>query len=323
MPRSLSAYRTEYALQTDSVTDEISDSASNLVDDAIGAFPRIGAAIAIIVVGYILVRILRSLLEKTFSRNHTESYTTVISKLISWIALGFVIAIAIAVTFPSVKPVDLLAGLGFFSVAVGFAFQDILENTLSGVLLLFRQPFQSGDQISVNDNEGTVQAITIRETRIRKYDGQLLVVPNRDVYKNAIRVQTNEKDRRIDFVVGVAYEADLDETRQIIVDALNTVEMVRRDPAPEALVNELAAATVNLDARCWVDSSQHEARVARDAAIRAVKKALDDAGIEMPADIIALQATNSLRAALHDRPVTPGGSVDGTAGDEASEAAVA
>lgn len=93
---------------------------------------------------------------------------------------------ATAVTFPSVKPVDLLAGLGFFSVAVGFAFQDILENTLAGVLLLFRQPFRSGDQIEVKEQSGTVEAITIRETQIRTFDGQLVLVPNRAVYKSVM-----------------------------------------------------------------------------------------------------------------------------------------
>jgi hypothetical protein len=135
----------------------------------------------------------------------------VISKVAGWLLLVAVVLVAVAVTFPSVKPVDLLAGLGVFSLAIGFAFQDILENTLSGILLLFRQPFRSGDQIQVMDQVGTVEEINIRETRMTTFDGELVVVPNRDVYKNVIVVFTHGELRRQDFVVGVAFESDTEE----------------------------------------------------------------------------------------------------------------
>ncbi len=291
------------------VTDELSDSADSLLDGFVDALPRIGVALVIIAVGWLLARGLRRVLRRSFRRRHSESFATVMSKLASWLLLGAVVLIAITITFPSVKPVDLLAGLGFFSVAVGFAFQDILENTLSGVLLLFRQPFESGDQIEVGGNEGTVEAITIRETRIRRYDGQLLVVPNRDVYKNAIRVQTDRDLRRVSFGVGVAYEASLDEVRTVIADALGEVEAVAADRPIDAFVTELGASTINLDVRCWVASGQYEAKQALDEMIRTTKAALDAHEIEMPCDIVALQATPSFRAAVHDRAVTPGGSV--------------
>jgi small-conductance mechanosensitive channel len=232
------------------------------------------------------------------------------SKLGGWIFFGVAVLSATAAAFPSVKPVDLLAGLGFFSVAVGFAFQDILENTLSGVLLLFRQPFRSGDQIQVQDQTGTVEAITIRETRIRTYDGQLVLIPNRDVYKSVIRVQNHFDQRRLSFTMGIAYENDPREACQVVVGALARVEGVADDPPPEALVAELGVSTVDIEARFWCSPRQHESRQVLDEAITAVKAALDDAGIEMPADIVALQATPSFKAALQGDPdVTPGGGV--------------
>ena len=301
-------FRTSHArlATAESSTDQVSESADNLWQSTLDAVPRLGLALAVIFVGAVIARLLRSGLWRL--RSHTESFANVMSKLVSWIFLGLVVMIGLTVTFPSVKPVDLLAGLGFFSVAVGFAFQDILENTLSGVLLLFRQPFQSGDQIEVDGNEGTVEAITIRETRIRKYDGQLLVVPNRDVYKNAIRVQTDQEDRRINFMVGVAYEADLDAAQQLIERTISSLDCVDSNEPVDAFVLELAASTVNFDVRFWVDSSQYDARKALDQAIRATKRELDANGVEMPCDIVALQATPSFRSAMHDRAVTPGGS---------------
>ncbi|NNF55797.1 MAG: mechanosensitive ion channel family protein [Acidimicrobiales bacterium] len=294
----------------DSPSQEISDSARNMIEGFLEAIPRVGVAIVITLIGYVLSRLIRTVLMKVFQRSQTESFARVMSKLAGWIVFGVFALAATAAAFPSVKPVDLLAGLGFFSVAIGFAFQDILENTLSGVLLLIRQPFESGDQIEVSDQAGTVEAITIRETRIKTYDGRLVVIPNRDVYKNVIKVNTHFDDRRVDFVAGVAYENDARHATQVIVDALASLDGVASEPAPEALVTDLGVSTVNIQARFWCSPGQHEVRVMLDEAIKTVKEALDSAGIEMPADIVALQATPSFKAAMEgSAEVTPGGGV--------------
>lgn len=293
-----------------SVGDEISDSAQNLVESLTRALPRIGAALIVLVLAWALARGLRWALRRYLARRQTPSFTTVMSKVAGWVVLVLGFLAAVTIVFPSVQPVDLLAGLGFFSLAIGFAFQDILENTLSGILMLFRQPFSAGDQIEVQGQTGTVQAITIRETRLTTYDGQLILIPNRDVYKSAIRVQTHFELRRVAFVVGIAYENDPAEAAAIVVDALTGVEGVAVDPPPEALIETLGVSTVDLSARFWCDSRQREGLIVLHRAIDAVKKALDEAGIEMPAEIVALQATPSFRAAVQgDADVTPGGSV--------------
>ena len=289
---------------------DISDSATSLWQTTVDAIPRVGVAVAIVVLGWAVSRGLRWLLHRRFGRSRTPSFATVMSKIASWVFLTVVVLVAIAITFPSVKPVDLLAGLGFFSVAVGFAFQDILENTLSGILLLFRQPFRSGDQITVVERSGTVIGISIRETRLRTYEGELVVIPNRDVYKNVINVHTHDDQHRIEFVVGIAYENDPDEAIAVVHEALASVESVLTEPSPTVIVTELGVSTVEIAVMFWTDARRLESITARDAAIRATKRGLDDAGIEMPADIVALQATPSFRAALVGEPdVTPGGSV--------------
>lgn len=294
----------------DSPTQEISDSARTMAEGFLEAIPRVGVAIVITLVGYLLSRVIRSAMHKAFRRGKSDSFARVMSKLAGWVIFGVFALAATAAAFPSVKPVDLLAGLGFFSVAIGFAFQDILENTLSGVLLLIRQPFESGDQIEVGDQSGTVEAITIRETRLKTFDGRLVVIPNRDVYKGVIKVNTHFEDRRVDFVAGVAYENDAREATKVIVDALKGLAGVASQPAPEALINELGVSTVNIEARFWCGPEQHEVRVLLDEAIKTVKEALDQAGIEMPADIIALQATPSFKAAMQNSgDVTPGGGI--------------
>jgi small-conductance mechanosensitive channel len=285
--------------------------AADLLDLVVGALPRVSFAIAVVVVGYLLSLILRWALRRILSGRQTPSFAAVMSKLAGWALLSLSVIVAIVAVFPSVKPVDMLAGLGFFSVAAGFAFRDILENLLSGLLLILRQPFRSGDQISVGEVSGTVLAITIRETRLKTFDGQLVLIPNRDVYKSVITVGTHFPSRRMGFVVGIAYENDANEARRVIQRALaEQVPRVENTPEPEAVVTQLGVSTVDIEARFWCGPAQHDVVLAVDAAIRAVKRALDDAGIEMPADIIALQATPSLRAAISgEAEVTPGGGV--------------
>jgi len=291
-------------------SDEVVDSARRLWEALLAALPRVGIALLVLLLGWLLAHLLRRGTHRWLSGRQTPSFTNVMSTLTGWLVVAAAVLVAVTIVFPSVKPVDLLSGLGFFSIAVGFAFQDILENTLSGVLMLFRQPFQSGDQIEVQGQTGTVEAISIRETRIRTYDGQLLLIPNRDVYKNVIRVQTHFERRRRSFVVGIAYENDPAEASEVIVAALSGVDGVLADPAPEAMVQALGVSTVDLEARFWAVPQQHESQAVLHRAIDAVKKALDRAGIEMPAEIIALQATPSFRAALQgDADVTPGGAV--------------
>ena len=300
--------------------EEISASAKSLWETLLDALPRLGVALVIVLVGWALGRAVRWMMRTRLQRSRTPSFANVISKLMSWLVVLISALVALAVTFPSVKPVDLLAGLGFFSVAVGFAFQDILENTLAGVLLLFRQPFSSGDQIKVADQSGTVTEINIRETRITTFDGELVIIPNRDVYKNVILVHTHHDLHRLHFDVGIAYDNDAERATRAIVDALTETTGVEHDPPPAALVHELGVSTVNICAMFWTNSRRHESITVLDAAIKAVKARLDRDGIEMPANIVALQATPSLRAAIHGgATLTPAGNLrsDRSNGDEA------
>ncbi len=271
---------------------------------------RVLVGLAVVAVGVLLGRAVRWALHRFLRPRRPPSFAAVMSRLAGWFVAAFLVLAAVVIVFPSVQPVDMLAGLGFFSVAAAFAFQDILENLLSGVLLLLRQPFQSGDQITVGEQSGTVQAITIRETRIKTFDGQLVLIPNRDVYKAVLVVRTHFPSRRLSFTVGIAYENDAVEACEVIERALGRLPRIDATPAPEALVAVLGVSTVDLDVRIWCGPDQHDSLLALDAAITTTKRALDEAGIEMPADIVALQATPSFKAALQgEADVTPGGSV--------------
>ncbi len=293
-----------------SPAEEVSQSAQSIWRTFLDGLPRVGAAVAIVALGWALSRALRFGLHRAFARRRTPSFARVMSKVLGWTLLTVTVLLAIAVTFPSVEPVNILAGLGFFSVAIGFAFQDILENSLAGILLLFRQPFRSGDQIDVVEHAGTVTEINIRETRLITYDGELVIIPNRDVYKGVIRVHTHQAQHRLEFQVGIAYENDAAAATEAIVAALSTVPAIAAQPCPAALVHELGVSTVNIRAMFWTASRQADSIATLDAAVQAVKRRLDDDGIELPANIVVLQATPSFKAAIQDdAEVSPAGAV--------------
>lgn len=135
-----------------------------------------------------------------------------------------------------------------------------------------------------------------------------MTIPNRDVYKNVILIHTHHPLHRLQFDVGIAYDNDAEQATRAIVDALTATAGVEREPPPQALVHELGVSTVNIRAMLWTNSRRHVSITVLDAAIKAVKARLDRDGIEMPANLIALQATPSLLAAIHGgATLTPAG----------------
>lgn len=196
------------------------------------------------------------------------------------IILGLLVAAV--VIFPTFHPGDLIAGLGITSVAIGFAFKDVLQNFFAGILILWRRPFIVGDEIKVGIYEGTVEEITTRSTRVKTYDGERAVLPNGDVYTSAVLVRTAYHNRRVRLSVGIGYEDSIERARSIIGQVLNKTEGVVNEPAPSVLVAELAPSSVNFNIFFWTNSRQANVLRVIDRATTGIKSALDQAGIDIP-----------------------------------------
>ena len=205
-----------------------------------------------------------------------------LSRVASVIISVFGLLVAGVIVFPTFRPGDLVAGLGITSVAIGFAFKDILQNFFAGVLILLRRPFIVGDQIRSGDFEGVVEEINVRSTRIKTYEGERAVLPNGDVYSRAILVRTAYDRRRVKFMVGIGYPDSIEKARAVIHESLNKTDGILQDPEPCVFVTELAASSVNFAVYFWVQSSQANLLKVSDRAITGVKLALDAAQIDMP-----------------------------------------
>ncbi|MBT8201791.1 MAG: mechanosensitive ion channel family protein [Acidimicrobiia bacterium] len=275
-------------------TDEVKETARDILESILETLPLIGIAIVVLVVSYLIARGVRSLLRSRLSQDRSESFARVFSKLgfAAVIALG--VLTAVTVVFPSVKPGDLIAGLGVFSIAIGFAFQDILSNLLAGILILLRQPFEIGDQIEVEGQAGTVEDITIRETQLRTFGGEKIVIPNAEVYQSVVRVQTAYGPKRTVLEVGLDDHEDQDNATDVVLEAVRSVDGVKSDPEPQVFFTGFGDSTTNFDLRYWTDPEQATVRSVQDRVVRAVSRALKDAGIDMPSPIRELDARPSL-----------------------------
>ncbi|GAA4455566.1 mechanosensitive ion channel family protein [Nibrella saemangeumensis] len=246
--------------------------------------PYIGVGVVVFFLFLFASRLVRSLIRRFATRIHAldETLADLLGKIAGAITviLGF-FAAAVAI-FPAFKPGDLIAGLGITSVAIGFAFKDILQNFFAGILILLRRPFKVGDQIRVKEFEGTVEEINTRSTRLKTYDGERAILPNGDVYTSAILVRTAYDRRRVKMVIGIGYEDAIEEARQVIRQVVESTGGVLPEPGPWIYVSELAPSSVNLTVYFWVESHQANLLKVSDNVMTGIKLALDKASIDMP-----------------------------------------
>lgn len=245
--------------------------------------PYIVIGIVVFLLFLLLARLAKRLIWTVGDRTSLDDHLAdLVGRLASALTsiLGFFVAATII--FPTVTPGNLIAGLGITSVALGFAFKDILENFLAGVLILYRRPFQIGDQVRTNGYEGTVEAINIRSTRLKTYDGERAILPNGDVYTSAVLVRTAYAKRRVQFTVGVGYLDSIEEARATIHQVLRETEGVMADPGPWVYLVELGASSVNFNVYFWTASEQANVLAVSDRVATGIKLALDQAGIDMP-----------------------------------------
>ena len=180
--------------------------------------------------------------------------------------------------------ITVLGGTGIAGLILGFAFRDITENYLASLFLSFRNPFRTGDYISVDGSEGIVQNLNTRTTVLLTLDGNHVQIPNAIVFKSKIVNYSSSPYRRSAFSVGIGYEFAISHAQDIILAVLKGHDAVLDDPEPLVLVHELRASTVELKAYYWFDSSVYSPIKIQSAMLRLTKRALLEAGISMPDD---------------------------------------
>ncbi|MFV0258100.1 MAG: mechanosensitive ion channel family protein [Acidimicrobiales bacterium] len=247
-------------------------------------------AAVVVVIGIAIGTVVGRMIRRLAQRTKAGATAVQISARIAS-SLIVLVSVFVALTVLGVNLGPILAGAGVVGVVLGFALKDITENYVSGVLIGFNNPFEPGDQIIINDGQldGTVEELQLRYTVIRTGPGVRLLVPNSLVIKSPLENLTTNGTRRSEFTIGVGFDSDLDQVRELAIKTLLDVEGVEPDPRPEAYVVELAASWVNIRLRFWHLHPRRVAHEVKSRAIIAVFAAMNDAGVSMPYEKVALE----------------------------------
>src|ERR1700682_3099321 len=248
------------------------DAAYQMVDSFFGRLPSLIVGLVVFLLFYMLsVLVSRVILRAT--RKHRPNLGVVFARILSaaTILLGFLVAFSVVA--PSFQAGDLIKILGISGVAIGFAFQNILQNFLAGLLLLWAEPFRIGDEIKLDAFEGTVEEIQTRATIIKTYDERRVVIPNADLFTHSVIVNTAADIRRWEYDFTVNGKFDLAEVKGRIVDAARKVPGTLPEPSPEVLLLELGdleSNTLKLRILWWTKAPrQHQMLTSYDAVLTA------------------------------------------------------
>ena len=206
-----------------------------------------------------------------------------LKKLVNFLILF----VAITIAFGTAGFGDFLTALttvgAAATLAIGFALQNIIQNFAAGILIFSEKPFRIGDWIEWDDNAGVVEDISLRVTRVRTFDNELLTVPNSSLTDGVVKNPVAKDRLRVKFVFGIGYEDDIEKATEIIVEAAEAHDGILDDPAPSVRVVELGDSSVGLQSRIWIGNPARSDFVkVRGEYVKAVKERFDEEDINIP-----------------------------------------
>ncbi|KIA83737.1 hypothetical protein OA84_09705 [Kaistella solincola] len=252
------------------------------------SLPRIMLALLILLFFYFGSKYLSALIKRKFlNEDHDPLFVNFLSKTskVLLVIVGVILAMQ-AVGLSGIAQ-GLLAGAGISAFIFGFAFKDIAENFLGGLILAFNRPFSLDDTIQIRDFVGHVKALNFRTTHIKTFDEKDVFLPNSIVVKEPVTNFTRDGQIRVDFAVGIAYEDDINRAISLIVKTVKSIADHVKDQEPFSVVEELSSGTVNLRVYFWVRTIDYKKGVLeiKSEVIRRVKENLIREGFSLPSDV--------------------------------------
>lgn len=260
------------------------------LDGAVLMLPNLAAALLILLGFWIAARLLSSLTARLLRRmTPYVEIRRLLSRLV-WVAVvaaGLFIALGVLQLDKTVT--SLITGAGILTLIAGLAFQDLAANFIAGVLLQLRHPFRTGELIQTNEYYGTAEHITLRATVLRTLSGQLVYIPNKDVFNTPLENFSATGRRRVDVPVGISYGDDLERAAQIAVDAVAQVPGREEDKPVELFYEGFGESSINFIVRFWIPfKTEPDYLRARSEAVTRIKRAFDEQGVTIPFPIRTL-----------------------------------
>ncbi len=267
--------------------------------------PNIAVAALILVVGFFIAKLMRNLAKKLFKKiHHNETLKGLFTSLVYIFLLGVTIFAALSVLQLDKAVTSILAGAGIVGLALAFAFQDIAANFMSGIFLSLRRPIHVGDIVQIKAYMGKVEEVNLRDTVIRTFQGQMVIIPNKDVFQNPIENFSLLGKRRMDLTIGVSYGDDLEKVKEVTLQAVAGMKGLTSDQDTSMYYQEFADSSINFVLRLWVKGpEQPDYLQVRSEAIIRIKKAYDENGIMIPFPIRTLDFGIKGGVPLNEMPV--------------------
>lgn len=280
-------------METGKLIQSFQDSWNSFVEQ----IPSLLAAILVIALGIFIANKLTDLSRKFIAGKSTDPLmTNFLLKAIKTVFVIIVIMFGLKVAGLDGIATGVLTAAGASAVILGFAFKDIGENFISGIILSFNRPFNINDTVSIGDIFGRVKSMEFRYTKLKTFDGKDVYIPNSDVIKKPVFNFTEDGYFRMDFMVGIAYENDIDQAKKIILNTMNShpLSLKDEDREPFVMTDELGVNSVNIKVFFWVAAEDYrrDALMIRSEMIDQVKINLLTNGISMPANIQELKWYN-------------------------------
>jgi small conductance mechanosensitive channel len=260
---------------------------SSLLSRVSLSLPRLITAVVIFAIMLFLAGLVAKLIQRACNRRKLDREATLLlSRLGRYgtITLGIIWGLK-QVNF---DVTGFVAALGILGFTIGFALQDISKNFVAGILLLWQQPFNIGDTISVNGFSGAVMDISLRATEIRNLDGLQVFIPNADVYTNPLTNYSKAQKRRVGLRAGVSYDTDLDLATRTALAAVQQVRGLVSDPAPSVIFDTFGEQLIGFILYYWIDTSQADFGAAQDQGLKVIKEAFQREHITLPIAVRAL-----------------------------------
>ncbi|MFP4344421.1 MAG: mechanosensitive ion channel family protein [Anaerolineales bacterium] len=269
----------------------ITETLETLLSDVVYFIPNLLVALVVFVITLWLAGVAARQAEESAKKRIEEpEIVEILVRITRWGVL--ILGTLVALEQVNFNITGFLTGLGILGFTVGFALQDISRNFVAGILLILRRPFNIGDAIKIGDFSGAVLKINMRDTVIRTWDGEMVIIPNIDVFTQAITNYTALPLRRRTVKIGLGYGQDLRQAVEILIEALRNVDGVLESPAPEIYAQELGDSVLNFAAYFWLNQKTHGLFKVQSDAIQAINTAAERAGIDMPypTQVVHLQA---------------------------------
>lgn len=278
------------------VIQDLQNEIGSYYGNFINFLPKLGMGVLLAGLLFLIINFIRKRLKKILLKKADDPlFLNFLDRILSFangvvVILFFLYVIGLQRIAGSV-----LAAAGVSAFVIGFAFKDIGENFLAGVIMAFKRPFRIGDTIQSNEVVGTIRAMTIRDTHIKTFDGKDVFVPNGQILKNPFYNYTIDGFLRKDFVIGVDYGTDIQKVREIIHDVLDNVKgVLSEEKKPTTILSEFATSTINIEVQYWLDTFDKSISglEVQTQAMQQVYEALEKAGINMPGDVVEVKNYN-------------------------------